>query len=114
MTSRTDWHPDGSCAASEDPDLWYAEGVEAVAAAKRICRQCPVRDMCLQDALTYREPYGVWGGLDEKERAALRQRLGLPAGPAAYSAPTVDQILGLVKRESLQRRQQRARLGRSA
>jgi WhiB family transcriptional regulator, redox-sensing transcriptional regulator len=41
------------------------------AAAKRICGQCPVRAACLADALDRREPHGVWGGLNEDERAEL-------------------------------------------
>ncbi|MER6400480.1 MULTISPECIES: WhiB family transcriptional regulator [unclassified Kitasatospora] len=39
--------------------------------AKRICRGCPVREECLRHALEVREPYGVWGGLSETERADL-------------------------------------------
>ncbi len=41
------------------------------AEAKRICGGCPVRDQCLSHALEVREPYGVWGGLSESERALL-------------------------------------------
>ncbi|MGV9271429.1 WhiB family transcriptional regulator [Kitasatospora sp. NPDC003701] len=39
--------------------------------AKRVCQGCPVRRQCLRHALEVREPYGVWGGLTETERAAL-------------------------------------------
>ncbi|MER5863335.1 WhiB family transcriptional regulator [Kitasatospora sp. NPDC002040] len=39
--------------------------------AKRICHTCPVQQECLRHALQVREPYGVWGGLAEEERAAL-------------------------------------------
>ena len=42
-----------------------------IAVAKQICEQCPVIDECLQHALRVREPYGVWGGLSEEERARL-------------------------------------------
>ena len=41
------------------------------AEAKRVCEGCPVRLQCLSHALEVREPYGVWGGLSETERAAL-------------------------------------------
>ncbi|MDH6143508.1 MULTISPECIES: WhiB family transcriptional regulator [Kitasatospora] len=40
-------------------------------AAKQVCARCPVRDACLSHALRVREPYGVWGGLTEDERAEL-------------------------------------------
>jgi WhiB family transcriptional regulator, redox-sensing transcriptional regulator len=39
--------------------------------AKRICAECAVRADCLDYALAIREPHGVWGGLNEHERAAL-------------------------------------------
>ncbi|MCX5208515.1 WhiB family transcriptional regulator [Kitasatospora sp. NBC_00240] len=42
--------------------------------AKKICQGCPVRTQCLRHALAVREPYGVWGGLSEGERAALLGR----------------------------------------
>ena len=37
--------------------------------AKAICAQCPVIAQCRSYALTVREPYGIWGGLSEEERA---------------------------------------------
>jgi WhiB family redox-sensing transcriptional regulator len=43
-------------------------------AAKSICARCPVRDQCLEFALMAREPYGVWGGLNELERRKLLDR----------------------------------------
>ncbi|GGV48490.1 transcriptional regulator WhiD [Kitasatospora herbaricolor] len=44
------------------------------AEAKKICGGCPVRAQCLRHALEVREPYGVWGGLSEGERAELLGR----------------------------------------
>ena len=41
-------------------------------AAKTVCISCPVRVACLKHALAVREPHGVWGGLSETERQALR------------------------------------------
>ena len=44
-------------------------------AAKDICATCPVQVECLDYALRIREPYGVWGGLNEQERRRhLRER----------------------------------------
>lgn len=45
----------------------------AVAAAKRICRQCPVITACRRWAMNRPEPYGIWGGLTAKERARRRR-----------------------------------------
>jgi WhiB family redox-sensing transcriptional regulator len=39
--------------------------------AKAICALCDVRKECLDHALAVREPYGIWGGLNEIERRQL-------------------------------------------
>lgn len=41
---------------------------------KAICRACPVRAECLDWALATREPFGIWGGLNEEERRRIRVR----------------------------------------
>jgi WhiB family redox-sensing transcriptional regulator len=43
-------------------ELWFAESPADVEFAKVLCRDCPVRDLCLNGALERREPWGVWGG----------------------------------------------------
>jgi WhiB family redox-sensing transcriptional regulator len=40
--------------------------------AKRICRDCFNQKPCLEYSL-HNEPLGIWGGLDEGERALLRR-----------------------------------------
>ena len=42
-----------------------------ITVAKAVCRRCPAINDCLDHALRAREPYGVWGGLSEDERATL-------------------------------------------
>lgn len=42
--------------------------------AKAICARCPVRTECLEYALSRPEKYGVWGGMNEDERASERRR----------------------------------------
>ncbi|MEV6565940.1 WhiB family transcriptional regulator [Streptomyces kronopolitis] len=57
-------------------------GVPAAAEAreaKRFCVRCPVQAECLRHALNFREEYGVWGGLDETERAELIRKARLEA-----------------------------------
>jgi WhiB family transcriptional regulator, redox-sensing transcriptional regulator len=44
------------------------------ALAKGICDTCPVRSPCLEYALAGREPYGIWGGLNEYERRRILAR----------------------------------------
>jgi WhiB family redox-sensing transcriptional regulator len=41
--------------------------------AKKICASCAVVDLCLDHALRNRENHGIWGGLNEAERRALRR-----------------------------------------
>ena len=48
-----------------------AEKLGREAVAKAICQRCPVREDCLELALSTRDPHGVWGGMNEMERRAL-------------------------------------------
>jgi len=43
----------------------------ATDSAKNICADCPLVDLCLQVALTYKEPAMIWGGLTPDEREKL-------------------------------------------
>src|SRR5258707_7842951 len=43
-------------------ELFFSEQLGGIAAAKAFCAGCPVKDDCLDSALTRREPWGVWGG----------------------------------------------------
>jgi len=44
--------------------------------AKAICNECPVATDCLEFALTTKQKYGIWGGLNERERTSeLRRRV---------------------------------------
>ena len=42
-----------------------------IAQAKAVCRGCPAIAHCLEHALRVREPYGIWGGMSEDERASI-------------------------------------------
>lgn len=42
--------------------LFFSEELDDIAAAKRLCARCPVREVCLAGAVVRREPWGVWGG----------------------------------------------------
>lgn len=44
------------------------------AKAKAICASCPVQAQCLNYALENSIKHGIWGGLNEKERARERRR----------------------------------------
>jgi WhiB family transcriptional regulator, redox-sensing transcriptional regulator len=59
---------DQSLCAETDPDAFFPEKGGSTAAAKRVCRACPVRSECLEYALANDERFGVWGGMSERER----------------------------------------------
>jgi WhiB family redox-sensing transcriptional regulator len=40
---------------------------------KSICRECGVRDACLEFAITTGEKFGIWGGMSERERRRVRR-----------------------------------------
>ena len=70
----------GSCRGTDAELFFHPEGERGPrrsgreAAAKAVCAGCPVRQECRDAALAAREPYGVWGGLSEDERRALKRR----------------------------------------
>lgn len=71
------WEESALCRTSgRDPELWFPESRASADArrAKAFCRVCPVVDRCLSEALKSQEIRGIWGGLDEDERMALRKR----------------------------------------
>lgn len=72
-----DWVQRARC-RDEDPELFFPIGTTGPAAeqierAKAVCDQCEVRGPCLEWALETGQDAGVWGGLSEEERLALRR-----------------------------------------
>jgi WhiB family redox-sensing transcriptional regulator len=59
-----------------DPEVFYpvSDDEEAADEARAICALCPVREPCLEYALTVREKEGVWGGTTERERRRILRR----------------------------------------
>jgi WhiB family redox-sensing transcriptional regulator len=47
---------------------------ESAEPARQICAGCPVREPCLEYALSHGITHGIWGGLTERDRRALRSR----------------------------------------
>ncbi|MDX3770668.1 WhiB family transcriptional regulator [Streptomyces sp. NBC_01707] len=72
------WRTQAAC-RGEDPDLFFPIGSTGPALvqteeAKAVCRGCPVRELCLEWAMEHGQDSGVWGGLGEAERRALKRR----------------------------------------
>ena len=62
LPSETFFHPDGERGPSRK---------NRIKNAKAVCATCPVIKECLQHALTVQEPFGIWGGKSEEERAEI-------------------------------------------
>lgn len=76
---RTDWRwRRWAACRGEDPELFFPIGtagpaLRQAAEAKAVCGQCTVALSCLAWALSNGQDSGIWGGLDEEERRALRR-----------------------------------------
>jgi len=75
---RMDWRHESAC-RDEDPELFFPIGntgpaLVQIEEAKVVCRRCSVVDECLRWALETGQDAGVWGGLSEDERRALKRR----------------------------------------
>ena len=73
-----DWRHRSAC-RDEDPELFFPIGntgpaLLQIEEAKQVCRRCEVIEECLSWALESGQDAGVWGGLSEDERRALKRR----------------------------------------
>ena len=72
-----DWRHEAIC-RDEDPELFFPVGnsgpaLTQIAQAKMVCHRCPVSSECLVWSLETGQDAGVWGGLSEEERRALKR-----------------------------------------
>lgn len=72
-----DWQLKAAC-RGEDPNTFFhpmnertTARARRIEAAKVVCNSCPVKNECADHAFRVQEPYGVWGGLSEEERAKI-------------------------------------------
>jgi WhiB family redox-sensing transcriptional regulator len=72
-TSSAGWRYRAACRGA-DLDLFFPGRGESAEPARRICALCPVRQACLDYALSHGIVHGIWGGLAERDRRALRSR----------------------------------------
>ncbi|WP_149185085.1 WhiB family transcriptional regulator [Streptomyces sp. TRM49041] len=66
------WQETALCAQT-GPELFFPEPGSSTREAKFLCGICEGREACLEYALTHDERFGVWGGLSEQERYALKR-----------------------------------------
>jgi len=73
-----DWRHEAAC-LTEDPELFFPVGntgpaLLQIEEAKKVCARCSVKDRCLHWALETGQDHGVWGGMSEDERRAMKRR----------------------------------------
>jgi len=99
------WRELAACRGT-DLGLFFPEGGESAGPARQVCAACPVRQPCLDYAITNRITHGIWGGLTERERRALRSRWVratrrerdrdvTAAAAAGYTAAAIGRSFGL-------------------
>lgn len=67
-----------------DPEVFFSEDLPTIKMAKALCGQCPMRQRCLEGALSRAEPCGVWGG-ELFDQGQIIQAKRLPGRPPAAS-----------------------------
>lgn len=72
-----DWRHHATC-REEDPELFFPVGnsgpaLAQTAKAKLVCNRCEVTSQCLKWALETGQDAGVWGGMSEDERRAIKR-----------------------------------------
>jgi WhiB family redox-sensing transcriptional regulator len=75
---RVDWRRVAAC-RDDDPELFFPIGTSGPAVtqaeqAREVCRGCPAIGYCALFAFEAGQDSGVWGGMTEQERRAVKRR----------------------------------------
>ena len=101
------WRQQAACHGT-DLNRFYPERGESAEPARQVCARCPVRQPCLEYALSNRITHGIWGGLTERERRPLQSRLVqdarrerdraiVAADAAGYTTAAIGRSFGLCR-----------------
>ena len=101
------WRELAACRGTELEVFFPGRG-ESAGPARQVCAACPVRQPCLDYAITNRISHGIWGGLTERERRALRSRWVratrrerdeaiAAASAAGYTTASIGRSFGLAR-----------------
>ena len=99
------WREWAACRGT-DLGVFFPGRGEPAEPARRICASCPVRQPCLEFALSRGITHGIWGGLTERDRRALRTRHAgaaqrerdaaiAAAAAAGYTTAAIGRAFGL-------------------
>ena len=94
-----DWRHEAAC-REVDPELFFPIGntgpaLLQIEEAKQVCRRCSVMDECLRWAIDSGQDAGVWGGMSEDERRALKRRTIRLRARAHVLSPRVIAAAGI-------------------
>ncbi len=78
------WKRNGAC-IGVDQDIFFPERGASTRLAKAVCRSCEVQEECLEYAVNNGEKFGIWGGLSERERRAIRKKRGIVLKKKPYT-----------------------------
>lgn len=67
------WREEANCKGVPQGVFFARHGGDRYDEARQICRACAVKQTCLEFALRNDCQYGMWGGLNEKERRRLKR-----------------------------------------
>jgi WhiB family redox-sensing transcriptional regulator len=73
------WEAEARCRIY-DPEIFFDTRARSERKAKAICGKCAVQNECLAFALRSQSEFGIWGGLNGRERVALKRGAGRFAG----------------------------------
>ena len=101
------WRELAACRGTELEVFFPGRG-ESAGPARQVCAACPVRQPCLDYAISNRITHGIWGGLTERERRALRSRWVrasrrerdeaiASASAAGYTKASIGRAFGLAR-----------------
>ncbi len=72
VTPRPAWMASAACSKAGIADYFPTKG-RAPTTARAVCAGCSVREECLDYAMADESLSGVWGGMTERERKAMRR-----------------------------------------
>ncbi len=67
------WQDQAAC-KGVPTEFFYPGADEAPYVIASYCRGCPVRNACLDEAITNGETHGIWGGTTWEQRRNLQRR----------------------------------------
>lgn len=69
-----EWQREALCNQT-DPEAFFPDYERDGRMAKEVCKECPVKTQCFNYAVSNKEEFGIWGGVDFTVRRTETERL---------------------------------------